>query len=63
MPRVLKTQKKNELKFGVTLPAPLAKQVDDEATKKGTTRKAIVIERMWESYRNRPDELGNVTIG
>lgn len=60
MPRVLKTQKKNSQGFGVTLPAPLAKQIDDEANRKGTTRKAVVIERLWESYRARPDESVNV---
>lgn len=43
-------------KSGVALPDPLAKLVNAEAKRKGTTRKAVVIERLWESYRTKPDE-------
>lgn len=47
---------RDKQKSGVALPEPLAKLVNAEAERKGTTRKAVVIERLWESYRTKPDE-------
>ena len=57
MPKTVGSAKSSDKqKSGVALPEPLAKLVNAEAERKGTTRKAVVIERLWESYRTKPDE-------